>query len=335
MSGACGDAPCVPAHKDKSMVSSCSPTSSMRIEAVVAKVERAVCRRLRRTILRSRRVILKGLTAVTGRLKRLRGTRAGLPALRKLLADKMTPEGNPPRYEEVPSARTRRPLDSPRTQVELLPAAFPGGRNIGLQFDEGEPGTFKDPATSATTTRPRHRAGGAAYRWASPSLQTTSTRNLGRYERLRKHSRKRASAELLGNKISARLQLPLRCAHGWGPHLRRRDRVLGVRSREEGAAAAFQAAIPASYGPCKAKTHHDQQHGGNRGLPYAAGRENHQTVGEAFLNTWAKPNNAATKVFSVSGMSSVPATTRSSWPDVRETPEMDGRPANGRNAQGL
>jgi NADH-quinone oxidoreductase subunit F len=240
--------------------------------------------------------ILAGLSADAWRLKDYEA-RDGYKALRKIIAEKMTPEQV---IAEVKSSglRGRGGAGFPTgLKWSFMPRQFPGQKYLVCNSDEGEPGTFKD--RDILRYNPHSVIEGMAI--AAYAMGITVGYNYihgeiwDTYARFEDALDEARGAGLLGDKIlGSEFSFQLHAFHGYGAYICGEETALLESIEGKKGQPRFKPPFPASYGLYGKPTTI------NNTETFAAVPWIMRNGGPAFLEV-GRPNNGGTKVFSISG----------------------------------
>jgi NADH-quinone oxidoreductase subunit F len=223
--------------------------------------------------------------------------RGGYAALKKIVAEKITPGRDHRGAEEIRAARARRRGIPDRLKWSFMPRQFPGAKYIVCNSDEGEPGTCKD--RDLLRYNPHAVIEGmiiAGYATGRARRTTTSTAKSGRStSSSSRRSRRRARRATSARTSSAR-SFRLRCMRTPATariSAARRTALLDSLEGKKGL-PRFKPPFPASFGLYGKPTTI------NNTETFAAVPWIILNGGDAFLQL-GKPNNGGTKLFSVTG----------------------------------
>ena len=193
---------------------------------------------------------MKGLDGLNWRLKDYEA-RGGYQALRKILAEKITPEQVINEVKKSALARPRRRGLSHRPQVELHAAAVPGKKYLVCNSDEGEPGTFKD--RDLLRYNPHIVIEGmiiAGYAMGIPSATTTSTARSGTCTSASKRRSPKRARPAISARTSwaAHFSFELYGHHGYGAYICGEETALLESLEGKKGMPRFKPPFPASYG---------------------------------------------------------------------------------------
>ena len=233
-------------------------------------------------------LILAGLDGANWHLKDYEA-RGGYAALRRILADKITPEAVVAELK-LSALRGRGGAGFPTgLKWSFMPRLFPGQKYLVCNSDEGEPGTFKD--RDILRYNPHAVIEGMAI--AGYATGTSAGYNYihgeiwVEYERFQKALDEAYAAGYLGKGIlGAGFDFELYAMHGYGAYICGEETAL-LESR-------FKPPFPASYGLYGKPTTI------NNTETFAAVPWVMRLGGAAYL-ALGRPNNGGTKIFSVSG----------------------------------
>ncbi|MFN0314533.1 MAG: NADH-quinone oxidoreductase subunit NuoF [Burkholderiales bacterium] len=241
-------------------------------------------------------LILKGITGLNWRIKDYEA-RGGYSALRKILAEKIPPEGVIAELKKA-SLRGRGGAGFPTgLKWSFMPRNLPGKKYLVCNSDEGEPGTFKD--RDILRYNPHIVIEGMAIGAYAMGIQAGYNYIHGEiwdvYERFEEALKEACDAGFLGNKIlGSEFSFDLYAHHGYGAYICGEETALLESLEGKKGQPRFKPPFPATYGLYGRPTTI------NNTETFAAVPWIINNGGEAFLNM-GRPNNGGTKIFSVSG----------------------------------
>jgi NADH-quinone oxidoreductase subunit F len=241
-------------------------------------------------------VILKGLDGLNWRLKDYQA-RGGYAALKKILADKITPEAVIAEMKKS-ALRGRGGAGFPTgLKWSFMPRQFPGTKYLVCNSDEGEPGTFKD--RDIMRYNPHILIEGmaiAAYAMGTPvGYNYIHGEIWDVYERMEEAVAEARAAGYLGQHIlGSEFNFELFNHHGFGAYICGEETALLESLEGKKGQPRFKPPFPASYGVYGKPTTI------NNTETFAAVPWIIVNGAEAFLQL-GRPNNGGTKIFSVSG----------------------------------
>ncbi len=245
----------------------------------------------------ARELILAGLKGDDGWQLAEYEKRGGYKALRRILADKITPDAI---IAELKTSvlRGRGGAGFPTgLKWSFMPRAFPGDKYLACNSDEGEPGTFKD--RDILRYNPHSVIEGmtiAAYAMgATRGYNYIHGEIFEIYERFEAALAEARQAGLIGaNILGSEFSFELFAHHGYGAYICGEETALLESIEGKKGQPRFKPPFPASYGLYgKPTTINNTETFASVPFIMAMG-------GEGFLNL-GKPNNGGTKIFSVSG----------------------------------
>ncbi len=241
-------------------------------------------------------VILKGLDGTNWRLKDYE-SRGGYTALKKILAENITPE-NVVNELKKSSLRGRGGAGFPTgLKWSFMPRQFPGQKYLVCNSDEGEPGTFKD--RDILRYNPHILIEGMIIGGYAMGISVGYNYIHGEiwevYERFEEALEEaRAAGYLGGNILGSDFSFQLHAHHGYGAYICGEETALLESLEGKKGQPRFKPPFPASFGLYGKPTTI------NNTETFAAVPWIINNGGEAFLNL-GRPNNGGTKIFSVSG----------------------------------
>ncbi len=223
--------------------------------------------------------------------------RGGYEALKKILANKVTPEEVIAEVKKS-SLRGRGGAGFPTgLKWSFMPRAFPGDKYLVCNSDEGEPGTFKD--RDIIRYNPHALIEGMAI--AAYAMGTKVGYNYihgeiwADYERFELALEEARVAGFLGDNIlGSDFSFQLHAHHGYGAYICGEETALLESLEGKKGQPRFKPPFPASFGVYGKPTTI------NNTETFAAVPFIMRNGGDWFLNL-GKPNNGGTKIFSVSG----------------------------------
>jgi NADH-quinone oxidoreductase subunit F len=241
-------------------------------------------------------VIMKGIDGLNWRLKDYEA-RGGYAALRKLLAEKISPDAVVAEVKKS-ALRGRGGAGFPTgLKWSFMPRSFPGQKYLVCNSDEGEPGTFKDrdilrynPHSVIEGMIIGGYATGASvgYNYIHGEIWTI-------YEQFEEAIAEARAAGYLGrNILGSGFDFELHAYHGWGAYICGEETALLESLEGKRGQPRFKPPFPASYGLYGKPTTV------NNTETFAAVPWIIANGGEWFLGL-GRPNNGGTKIFSVSG----------------------------------
>jgi NADH-quinone oxidoreductase subunit F len=241
-------------------------------------------------------VIMKGLTGDNWRLADYEA-REGYQALRKILAEKITPEAVIAEVKKS-ALRGRGGAGFPTgLKWSFMPRAFPGQKYLVCNTDEGEPGTFKD--RDIIRFNPHVLIEGMAI--AAYAMGITVGYNYihgeiwADYQRFEEALEEARRAGYLGDNIlGSEFSFQLHAHHGYGAYICGEETALLESLEGKKGQPRFKPPFPASFGLYGKPTTI------NNTETFAAVPAIIRQGGDWFLGL-GKPNNGGTKIFSVSG----------------------------------
>jgi NADH-quinone oxidoreductase subunit F len=241
-------------------------------------------------------ILMKGLTGLNWRLKDYEA-RGGYQALRKILAEGITPEQV---INEVKTSalRGRGGAGFPTgLKWSFMPKQYTGMKYLVCNSDEGEPGTFKD--RDLMRYNPHIVIEGmiiAGYAMGIPvGYNYIHGEIWDTYELFEEALREARAAGYLGqNILGSDVSFELYAHHGYGAYICGEETALLESLEGKKGQPRFKPPFPASFGLYGKPTTI------NNTETFAAVPWIIMNGGAAFLNL-GKPNNGGTKLFSVSG----------------------------------
>jgi NADH-quinone oxidoreductase subunit F len=223
--------------------------------------------------------------------------RGGYEALKKILANKVTPEEVIAEVKKS-SLRGRGGAGFPTgLKWSFMPRAFPGDKYLVCNSDEGEPGTFKD--RDIMRYNPHALIEGMAI--AAYAMGTKVGYNYihgeiwADYERFELALEEARTAGFLGDNIlGSDFSFQLHAHHGYGAYICGEETALLESLEGKKGQPRFKPPFPASFGLYGKPTTI------NNTETFAAVPFIMRNGGDWFLNL-GRPNNGGTKIFSVSG----------------------------------
>jgi len=241
-------------------------------------------------------VIMKGLDGLNWTLKDYEA-RGGYGALRKILADKITPEAVIAEVKKS-ALRGRGGAGFPTgLKWSFMPRQFQGQKYLVCNSDEGEPGTFKD--RDILRYNPHSVIEGMIIAGYATGSSVGYNYIHGEiwdvYERFEAALAEARAAGYLGrNILGSDLGFELHAHHGYGAYICGEETGLLESLEGKKGQPRFKPPFPASYGLYGKPTTI------NNTETFAAVPWIMLNGGDAFLGL-GKPNNGGTKIFSVSG----------------------------------
>jgi len=241
-------------------------------------------------------VILAGLDGENWRLQDYE-RRGGYRALRRILAEKVTPEAVIGEVKKS-ALRGRGGAGFPTgLKWSFMPRQFPGQKYLVCNSDEGEPGTFKD--RDILRYNPHIVIEGmaiAAYAMgASAGYNYIHGEIWAEYQRFEEALAQARAAGYLGrNILGSDFSFELHAAHGYGAYICGEETALLESLEGKKGQPRFKPPFPASYGLYGRPTTI------NNTETFAAVPYIIEHGGDAYL-ALGKANNGGTKIFSVSG----------------------------------
>ncbi|MGB9149762.1 MAG: NADH-quinone oxidoreductase subunit NuoF [Burkholderiales bacterium] len=223
--------------------------------------------------------------------------RGGYDALKKILANKVTPEEVIAEVKKS-SLRGRGGAGFPTgLKWSFMPRAFPGDKYLVCNSDEGEPGTFKD--RDILRYNPHALIEGmiiAAYAMGTKvGYNYIHGEIWAEYERFELALEEARLAGFLGgNILGSEFSFQLHAHHGYGAYICGEETALLESIEGKKGQPRFKPPFPASFGVYGKPTTI------NNTETFAAVPWIIRNGGDWFLNL-GKPNNGGTKIFSVSG----------------------------------
>jgi NADH-quinone oxidoreductase subunit F len=241
-------------------------------------------------------VIMKGITGANWCLQDYLA-RGGYAALKKILADKITPEQIVAELKKA-ALRGRGGAGFPTgLKWSFMPKGYTGAKYLVCNSDEGEPGTFKD--RDIMRYNPHILIEGMAIGAYAMGIPVGYNYIHGEiwdvYERMEEALAEARTAGFLGqNILGSGFSFELYNHHGWGAYICGEETALLESLEGKKGQPRFKPPFPASYGLYGKPTTI------NNTETFAAVPWIINNSGEAFL-ALGKPNNGGTKIFSVSG----------------------------------
>jgi NADH-quinone oxidoreductase subunit F len=241
-------------------------------------------------------VLLKGLNGLNWRLKEYEA-RGGYQALRKILAEGLTPE-QVTNEVKASALRGRGGAGFPTgLKWTFMPKNYTGVKYVVCNSDEGEPGTFKD--RDLLRYNPHIVIEGmiiAGYAMGAPVGYNYIHGEIWEvYERFEEALAEARAAGYLGqNILGSPFSFELYAHHGYGAYICGEETALLESLEGKKGQPRFKPPFPASYGLYGKPTTI------NNTETFAAVPWIIVNGAPAFLNL-GKPNNGGTKIFSVSG----------------------------------
>jgi NADH-quinone oxidoreductase subunit F len=241
-------------------------------------------------------IILNGLDGLNWRLRDYEA-RGGYQALKKILAEKITPEAV---IAEVKKSglRGRGGAGFPTgLKWSFMPRNFTGQKYLVCNSDEGEPGTFKD--RDILRYNPHIVIEGmaiAAYAMGiSVAYNYVHAEIWEAYERFEEALQEAYAAGYLGrNVLGSEFSFDLYAHHGWGAYICGEETAMLESLEGKKGLPRFKPPFPASYGLYGKPTTI------NNTETFAAVPWIIVNGGESFL-ALGRPNNGGTKIFSITG----------------------------------
>ncbi|MCC6609389.1 MAG: NADH-quinone oxidoreductase subunit NuoF [Burkholderiales bacterium] len=239
---------------------------------------------------------MKGVDGLNWRLKDYEA-RGGYRALRKVIAEKMTPDALIAEVKKS-ALRGRGGAGFPTgLKWSFMPREFPGQKYIVCNSDEGEPGTFKD--RDILRYNPHSVIEGMVL--AGYATGTTVGYNYIHgeiwdvYQRFEEAIEEARAAGYLGSNIlGSGVAFELHAHHGWGAYICGEETALLESLEGKKGLPRFKPPFPASYGLYgKPTTINNTETFAAVPWIVANGAERYLELG--------RPNNGGTKIFSVSG----------------------------------
>ena len=241
-------------------------------------------------------VIMKGITGANWRLQDYLA-RGGYSALKKILAEKITPEQIVAELKKS-ALRGRGGAGFPTgLKWSFMPRQFPGAKYLVCNSDEGEPGTFKD--RDIMRYNPHILIEGMAIGAYAMGIPVGYNYIHGEiwdvYERMEEALAEARAAGYIGKNIrGSDFSFELHNHHGWGAYICGEETALLESLEGKKGQPRFKPPFPASFGLYGKPTTI------NNTETFAAVPWIINNGGEAFLNL-GRPNNGGTKLFSISG----------------------------------
>jgi NADH-quinone oxidoreductase subunit F len=241
-------------------------------------------------------IIMKGVNGANWRLADYEA-RGGYQALRKILAEKITPDQVIAEVKKS-ALRGRGGAGFPTgLKWSFMPKNYPGQKYMVCNSDEGEPGTFKD--RDLLRYNPHIVIEGMAI--AGYATGSTVGYNYihgeiwDAYERCEEALKEAYDAGLLGrNILGSGVDFDLYAHHGWGAYICGEETALLESLEGKKGMPRFKPPFPASYGVYGKPTTI------NNTETFAAVPWIIVNGGDKYLEL-GRPNNGGTKLFSVSG----------------------------------
>ena len=224
-------------------------------------------------------------------------TRGGYEALKKILAEKITPDQVIAEVKKS-ALRGRGGAGFPTgLKWSFMPRQFPGQKYLVCNSDEGEPGTFKD--RDLLRYNPHMVIEGMAIAAYAMGITVGYNYIHGEifriYEQFEEALDEARAAGFLGNNIlGSGFDFQLHAFHGYGAYICGEETALLESIEGKKGQPRFKPPFPASFGLYGKPTTI------NNTETFAAVPWIMRKGGEAFLNL-GLPNNGGTKLFSVSG----------------------------------
>ncbi len=241
-------------------------------------------------------VIMKGITGANWRLDDYLA-RGGYAALKKILAEKITPEQIIAELKKG-ALRGRGGAGFPTgLKWSFMPKGYTGAKYLVCNSDEGEPGTFKD--RDIMRYNPHILIEGMAIGAYAMGIPVGYNYIHGEiwdvYERMEEALAEARAAGFIGpNIFGSGFSFELHNHHGWGAYICGEETALLESLEGKKGLPRFKPPFPASYGLYGRPTTI------NNTETFAAVPWIIDNSGDAFL-ALGKPNNGGTKIFSVSG----------------------------------
>ncbi|MBX3618519.1 MAG: NADH-quinone oxidoreductase subunit NuoF [Rhizobacter sp.] len=241
-------------------------------------------------------VILKGLDGTNWRLRDYE-SRGGYTALKKILAENITPE-NVVNELKKSSLRGRGGAGFPTgLKWSFMPRQFPGQKYLVCNSDEGEPGTFKD--RDILRYNPHILIEGMIIGGYAMGISVGYNYIHGEiwevYERFEEALEEARAAGYLGDRIlGSDFSFQLHAHHGYGAYICGEETALLESLEGKKGQPRFKPPFPASYGLYGKPTTI------NNTETFAAVPWIIRNGGQQYLEI-GKPNNGGTKIFSVVG----------------------------------
>jgi len=241
-------------------------------------------------------LIMKDVTGANWRLKDYE-SRGGYAALRKILAEKLTPEDVIAQIKKY-ALRGRGGAGFPTgLKWSFMPKNYTGQRYLVCNSDEGEPGTFKD--RDILRYNPHIVIEGMAIGGYAIGATVGYNYIHGEifevYERFEEALEEARAAGLLGSNIlGSGVDFQLHAHHGYGAYICGEETALLESLEGKKGQPRFKPPFPASFGLYGKPTTI------NNTETFAAVPWIINNGGDKFLEL-GKPNNGGTKIFSVSG----------------------------------
>jgi NADH-quinone oxidoreductase subunit F len=241
-------------------------------------------------------IIMKGVNGTNWRLADYEA-RGGYQALRKILAEKITPDQVIAEVKKS-ALRGRGGAGFPTgLKWSFMPKNYPGQKYMVCNSDEGEPGTFKD--RDILRYNPHIVIEGMAIAGYATGSTVGYNYIHGEiwevYERFEEALKEACDAGLLGrNILGSGVDFDLYAHHGWGAYICGEETALLESLEGKKGQPRFKPPFPASYGVYGKPTTI------NNTETFAAVPWIIVNGGEKYLEL-GRPNNGGTKLFSVSG----------------------------------
>ena len=241
-------------------------------------------------------VIMKGITGANWRLQDYLA-RGGYSALKKILAEKITPEQIVAELKKS-ALRGRGGAGFPTgLKWSFMPRQFPGAKYLVCNSDEGEPGTFKD--RDIMRYNPHILIEGMAIGAYAMGIPVGYNYIHGEiwdvYERMEEALAEARAAGYIGKNIrGSDFSFELHNHHGWGAYICGEETALLESLEGKKGQPRFKPPFPASFGLYGKPTTI------NNTETFAAVPWIIRNGGPAYLEC-GKPNNGGTKIFSVVG----------------------------------
>jgi len=241
-------------------------------------------------------IILRGLDGLNWRLQDYIA-RGGYQALKKILAEKITPEAVIAEIKKS-GLRGRGGAGFPTgLKWSFMPRNFAGQKYLVCNSDEGEPGTFKD--RDILRYNPHIVIEGmaiAAYAMGiSVGYNYIHAEIWEAYERFEEALQEAYAAGFLGSNIlGSDFSFELHAHHGWGAYICGEETAMLESLEGKKGQPRFKPPFPASYGLYGKPTTI------NNTETFAAAPWIILNGGDSFL-ALGRPNNGGTKIFSVTG----------------------------------
>ena len=246
-------------------------------------------------------LIMKGITGANWRLQDYLG-RGGYAALKKILAEKITPEQIIAELKKA-ALRGRGGAGFPTgLKWSFMPKGYAGAKYLVCNSDEGEPGTFKD--RDIMRYNPHILIEGMAIGAYAMGIPVGYNYIHGEiwdvYERMEEALAEARTAGFLGkNILGSDFSFELYNHHGWGAYICGEETALLESLEGKKGMPRFKPPFPASYGLYGKPTTI------NNTETFAAVPWIIRNGGAPYLEI-GKPNNGGTKIFSVVGDVNMP-----------------------------